>query len=131
MTRLRSLAEVERVRRGRDPAGGVGVLRRRRAAGAGYATAGHLLVVVGFDAAGDVVCNDPASHERPSNDEVRVVYPRGPFERVWMRSGGLVYVIHPPDVPLPAAGRSRPSPTGERPPNHPFPRRVAHEVASR
>ena len=69
--------------------------------GAGYRTSGHLLVIVGFDENGDVVVNDPASHSIPSNDEVRTVYPREAFAKVWMRSRGLVYVIHPPSVPLP------------------------------
>ncbi len=71
--------------------------------GAGYPTHGHLLVIVGFTSSGDVVVNDPASHLVASNDEVRVEYDRTEFERVWLtRSGGLVYVIRPPDIPLPA-----------------------------
>jgi hypothetical protein len=33
---------------------------------------------------------------------VRVVYDRAEFERVWLGSaGGVVYVVHPDDVPLP------------------------------
>jgi hypothetical protein len=101
VTRLRSLAEAERFVAAGIPLVASVSFDAEELPGAGYATAGHLLVVVGFDAAGDVVCHDPASHERPSNDQVRVVYPRAAFETVWMRSGGLVYVIHPADVPLP------------------------------
>ncbi len=71
--------------------------------GAGYDTTGHLLVLVGFDERGNPVCNDPASHGLPSNDEVRTTYDRDQLERAWIRpSGGLTYVVHPPDVSLPA-----------------------------
>jgi hypothetical protein len=49
-----------------------------------------------------VICNDPASHVIPSNDEVRVVFDRGRFERAWLgSSGGVVYVVHTDAVPLP------------------------------
>jgi len=52
---------------------------------------GHLLVVVGFEADGDVVVNDPAG---ASNAEVRRVYDRAEFERLWLTaSGGTAYVI--------------------------------------
>ena len=71
--------------------------------GAGYDTQGHLLVLVGVNEHGDVVCNDPASHGEASNDKVRTTYDRAQLERAWIRaSGGVTYVIHPPDVPLPA-----------------------------
>jgi hypothetical protein len=61
-------------------------------------------VIVGFTKRGDVVVNDPASHLVASNAQVRTVYDREQFENVWsMRSGGIVYVIHPADVPLPPA----------------------------
>jgi hypothetical protein len=62
------------------------------------------MVVVGFTADGDVIANDPAA---PDDSSVRRVYPRAAFENVWLRrtsgggSGGVVYVLHPPDVPLP------------------------------
>jgi hypothetical protein len=101
VTRLRSLAEVEPFIAAGIPLVASVAFEKDELPGAGYRTSGHLLVVVGFDGAGDVIVNDPASHELPSNDEVRVVYPRAPFEKVWMRSGGLVYVLHPVDVPLP------------------------------
>jgi hypothetical protein len=62
-------------------------------------TNGHLVVVVGFDGAGNPIVNDPAAW---TNATVRRVYDRGQFERAWLRgSGGIVYVIHPPEVPLP------------------------------
>ena len=31
-----------------------------------------------------MICNDPASHSIASNDEVRVVFDRAEFERVWL-----------------------------------------------
>jgi hypothetical protein len=55
------------------------------------ASNGHLLVVVGFEADGDVVVNDPAG---ATNAEVRRVYDRAQFERLWISaSGGTAYVI--------------------------------------
>ncbi|KRE95722.1 hypothetical protein ASG76_08915 [Nocardioides sp. Soil774] len=55
------------------------------------ASNGHLLVVVGFEADGDVVVNDSAG---ASNGEVRRVYDRAQLERVWIAaSGGTAYVI--------------------------------------
>jgi hypothetical protein len=54
-------------------------------------TDGHLLVIIGFTASGDVIANDPAAF---SNAGVRRVYPRAAFERSWLGgSGGVVYVI--------------------------------------
>jgi hypothetical protein len=103
VTRLRSLEEAELFVAAGIPLVASVSFRREELDGAGYDTNGHLLTVIGFDAAGDVVCNDPASHQVPSNDEVRVVYDRKQFEKVWLdAAGGLVYVIHPHDVPLPA-----------------------------
>ncbi len=55
------------------------------------ASNGHLLVIVGFEADGDVVVNDPAG---ATNAEVRRVYDRAQFERLWISaSGGTAYVI--------------------------------------
>ena len=55
------------------------------------ASNGHLLVIVGFEADGDVVVNDPAG---ATNAEVRRVYDRAQFERIWIAaSGGTAYVI--------------------------------------
>jgi Peptidase_C39 like family len=63
-------------------------------------SAGHLLVIRGFTAHGNVIVNDPAAR---SNATVRRVYKRAQFEHVWLpTSGGTVYVIHPPGrAPLP------------------------------
>ena len=62
-------------------------------------TNGHLLVIVGFTASGDVVVNDPAA---TSDATVQRVYDRAEFERSWLpASGGIVYVMRPAAVPLP------------------------------
>jgi hypothetical protein len=67
-------------------------------------TDGHLLVIGGFTADGDVISYDPASS---SDATVRHVYDRAQFEKAWMAAtGGVVYVIHPASVSLP------PSPLG-------------------
>ena len=55
------------------------------------ASNGHLLVIVGFEADGDVVVNDPAG---ATNAEVRRVYDRAQFERIWIAaSGWTAYVV--------------------------------------
>jgi hypothetical protein len=56
-------------------------------------TNGHLLVLVGFDAEGNLIVNDPAS---PTNEVVRRTYLRSEFEPLWLQSsGGTVYLIYP------------------------------------
>ncbi|MCF6379047.1 peptidase C39 family protein [Nocardioides KLBMP 9356] len=65
---------------------------RNQLAGAPISSSnGHLLVVVGFEADGDVVVNDPAA---ATDAEVRRVYDRAQLERIWIAaSGGTAYVI--------------------------------------
>jgi hypothetical protein len=59
-------------------------------------TNGHLLVVVGFDAEGNPIVNDPAS---PTDDSVQKTYLRSEFEPLWLKaSGGTVYLIYNPDT---------------------------------
>jgi hypothetical protein len=101
VTQLRSLAEVERFIRAGIPL--VASIASRPGELDGFlfsgGTSGHLVVVVGFDSAGNPIVNDPAAW---SDGTVRRVYDRAQFERVWLRgSGGTVYVIHPLDIPLP------------------------------
>lgn len=104
VTRLRSLTEAEAFVAVGIPLVVSVSFKKGELTGAGYGTNGHLMVVAGFTDSGDVVCNDPASHLLPSNDEVRVTYDREEFENVWVpHSGGIVYVIHPADHPLPPA----------------------------
>ena len=69
------------------------------------------MVIVGFRENGDVVVNDPAS---PTRQGVRRTYDRGQFEDAWLKrsrggngSGGVVYVIHDDEHPLPARGGKR------------------------
>jgi hypothetical protein len=60
---------------------------------------GHLGVLVGFDASGNPVMNDPAG---ATDGEVRRSYPRADFEALWLdHSGGTAYVIHPPGLATP------------------------------
>ncbi|MBA2371154.1 MAG: C39 family peptidase, partial [Chloroflexi bacterium] len=97
VTRLRSLAEAELF-----IAAGIPLVASINGKLEGFlfgSTNGHLLVIRGFDASGDVISNDPAVM---SNADVRKTYGRADFERVWLEgSGGLVYVIRPTGVRLP------------------------------
>jgi hypothetical protein len=103
ITRLRSLTEAEQFIKAGIPLVASLSFKKGDLPGAGYGTNGHLMVIVGFDQAGDVVVNDPASHLIASNDQVRTTYDRAAFENAWVpHSGGLVYVIHPAGMPLPA-----------------------------
>ncbi len=102
VTRLRSLREAEEFIKAGIPLICSVSFRSSELTGAGYSTNGHLLVIVGFAANGDVVINDPASHLMASDAQVRVTYRRSQFENVWIpRSGGLVYVIAPWSRALP------------------------------
>ena len=61
---------------------------------------GHLAVVVGFDAAGNPVVNDPAA---PDDSQVQRTYLRSEFESLWLEhSGGTVYLIYPPGQAVPS-----------------------------
>lgn len=63
-------------------------------------TSGHLLVLAGFTASGDVIAYDPAA---TTNADVRRIYERAQIERAWLGgSGGVVYLIHPPELTPPA-----------------------------
>jgi hypothetical protein len=102
ITRLRSLTEAEQFIKAGIPLVASLSFTKNELPGAGYGTNGHLMVIVGFTANGDVVVNDPASHLIKSNDQVRTVYDRQAFENAWIpHSGGLVYVIHPTSKALP------------------------------
>src|SRR5213593_2315331 len=98
VTRLRSLGEAQRF-----VEAGIPLVASVNGSLPGFLfekVTGHLLVIRGFTAEGDVVVNDPAAR---SNPEVRKVYRRGDFEKAWLGgSAGVVYVIHPPSLPLPA-----------------------------
>ena len=53
------------------------------------ASAGHVVVVRGRTAAGDVIVNDPAQ------PQIRAVYPAGAFERAWLDHGGVALLVAP------------------------------------
>jgi len=55
---------------------------------------GHLAVLRGFNSSGDPLLNDPASPTLQS------VYERNAFERVWLRSGAVAYVVTPPSTEI-------------------------------
>lgn len=69
-------------------------------AGADYDTAGHLLVIRGFDADGDVLVADPAN---PGGAAGLRIYPRAAFDAAWARSRRTVYLIVPRGHALPPA----------------------------
>ncbi len=102
VTRLRSLREAETlVKAGIPPVVSIAFGPGELTGSPLRSSNGHLLVVVGFTAAGDVIVNDPAA---PTAAGVRRVYDRAQLERVWQEaSGGTAYVIHDAKHPLPAS----------------------------
>ena len=62
-------------------------------------TGGHLLVIRGFTASGDVIVNDPASRAKGGG----AIYPAAEFAKAWFDNGGVGYVIKKPAKPVPAA----------------------------
>lgn len=64
-------------------------------------TAGHLIVVRGFDANGNVIVNDPAA-DLAEGEVVRIVYDRAELESVWLGASGIVYLIYPAGHAIPA-----------------------------
>ena len=106
VTRFASLRGVERLVKARIPVITSLTFGRGQLDGAPIgSTNGHLLVVVGFTATGDVIVNDPAASTRKG---VRRTYDRGQFEDAWLKrggdggSGGLAYVVRDAVHPLPA-----------------------------
>ncbi len=59
---------------------------------------GHLIVVKGFTADGDVVCNDPAFK---TDEAVEVTYRREQLWRAWRHSRHAAYVLWPAGTALP------------------------------
>ncbi len=102
VTRLRSLDEAKEFIEAGVPLVASVSFSDDELGGAGYSTEGHLMVIVGFTGSGDVIVNDPASHRVADDDAVRMVYDRDGFSTAWLGgSGGIVYVISPPDKALP------------------------------
>ncbi|WP_151480992.1 peptidase C39 family protein [Streptomyces albicerus] len=105
VTRLGSLTDLETLIAAGIPAITSQSFLKTELTGAGYGTAGHLMTVIGFTAAGDVIANDPAS---PDNNAVRRVYQRREWENIWLRTkrynasgkvvsgtGGVCYLYFP------------------------------------
>ncbi|HLN75604.1 MAG TPA: C39 family peptidase [Nocardioidaceae bacterium] len=105
VTRLRNLREAERFIKAGIPLVASVKFAKGQLTGAPIgSTNGHLLVIVGFTADGDVVVNDPAA---PRSRTVVRTYDRGQFENAWIpKSGGLVYVVRNRDRALPATQTS-------------------------
>ena len=105
VTRLRSLREAELfVNAGIPLVASISFAAGQLDGAPISASNGHLVVIVGFRADGDVVVNDPAA---PTRAGVRRTYDRGQFENAWLpRSGGLVYVIRDDAHPLPAGAHT-------------------------
>ncbi len=60
---------------------------------------GHLAVLVGFDAAGNPIVNDPAA---AADEQVQRTYLRDELEHLWVKkSGGTAYLIYPAGHPVP------------------------------
>ena len=59
---------------------------------------GHLVVVVGFNAAGDVWVNDPdTTHPPVAGRTIRRLYPRGTVDKAWSASRRTAYILCPVD----------------------------------
>ncbi len=54
---------------------------------------GHLIVITGFDADGDVCINDPAAKTKVVG---RTLYYSEDMDKAWMAHGGVGYVLQPP-----------------------------------
>ncbi len=94
VTRVSSLRDAENLIKAGVPVGAAIKFRSGQLSGAPLtSTAGHIVAIVGFTSAGNVVVNDPAAS---SNSTVRRTYRRAEFERAWLGgSGGIAYVVRP------------------------------------
>jgi Peptidase_C39 like family len=104
VVQLRSLTEAEQFVKAGIPLVVSVAFKKSELDNAGYGTNGHLMVIRGFTATGDVVVNDPASRLIASDAAVENVFDRQQFADVWLpssRSGGIAYVIHPAGKALP------------------------------
>jgi hypothetical protein len=111
VVRLRNVDDLEQLVKAGIPVAISVAFDSTELTGAGYSTAGHLMVVIGFTAGGDFIVNDPFS---PSDAAVRHVYQRAQLENIWLRtywtradgstgygSGGVAYVYTPHTTALP------------------------------
>jgi len=61
---------------------------------------GHLTVCIGFTETGDVVINDPATHQR-LGQQVRRIYKRENVINAWRQSRNTVYLVYPENAKTP------------------------------
>jgi Peptidase_C39 like family len=100
VTQLHNLREAEPFIRAGIPLVASVAWNSNKLDGGIKSTNGHLMVIGGFKANGDVIAYDPAS---PTNADVKHVYNREQFERAWIpASGGIVYVDRPVGFPTPS-----------------------------
>jgi hypothetical protein len=91
VTALHNLTEAEQYIKAGVPLVASVAWESNKLDGAIKSTNGHLMVIGGFTANGNVIAYDPASD---TDALVRHVYDREQFERAWIpASGGIVYVI--------------------------------------
>jgi hypothetical protein len=105
VVQLRSLTEAEQFIKAGIPLVASVAFKKNQLDNSGFTTNGHLLVIRGFTAGGDVIVNDPASRLIPDDAAVQNVYDRQQFADAWLPSsvsGGIAYVIHPAGTALPA-----------------------------
>jgi hypothetical protein len=106
VTALHNLREAEPFIRAQIPLVASVAWESNKLEGAIKSTNGHLMVIGGFTANGNVIAYDPASD---TDALVRHVYDRAQFEQAWIpASGGIVYVIRPAgwNTPLLTANNS-------------------------
>lgn len=106
VTRLDSLRDAEAfIRAGIPLVASVAFGRGQLTGSPISSTPGHLMVIRGFTADGQVIANDPAGSK---NTNVRRIYSRAQFEKAWLAgSGGVVYVTRPTSTPLPTSSGGR------------------------
>lgn len=99
VTRLSSFGQVEQlISAGIPVAISVAYTKGQLKGSPVSSTAGHLIVVRGFAANGDVICNDPAFG---SDASVEVTYDRGELTGAWKKSLGTTYLVWPATKTLP------------------------------
>jgi hypothetical protein len=93
VTRFVCWADVERMIAAGQPIIASIAVKEGQLHGAPYTqTAGHLLVITGFDDKGDVCVNDPAARDAETG---QTVYKRAEMQTVWLDRGGTAYVLLP------------------------------------
>jgi hypothetical protein len=101
VVRMSSLAEVERWTAAGVPVIASIAYAQGELSGTPIpASDGHILVIRGFDASGNVLVNDPAAS---SDAGVGMTYNRAQFEKVWLKyANGTTYLAYPKGWSIPA-----------------------------